>query len=782
MNFGNVTMGNFKELLFQWFALGCFVSMTTANFNHEVIFKGKCDMLNPCSQKCVELSYDGFVCACEPESHFLAQNGFLCIKKTEQIIDIDSPEANTGKEMMMNDEAPDDFDGSGSGDSYYDMEEDCEEVKCHAGGMCEMDLYGSAHCQCKLGTQGRYCEDSLLVKYPNFFGNSYMEFPTLEGIYHSFDIGIDFKPRSANGLLMFSSEREDGTGDYMAIMLVNGHVEFSFNCGTGPAIIRSNKTVTLNEWHSVMIGRDGRHGYMSVDNQGVNRGMSKGPYSKLTLRQNFYLGGHRSIGLISSTLGVEAGFSGCVERLIINDEDYDMRKEPLGLSIDGIDVGECSSDVCKEPLCKNGGTCVAQSADSHLCLCPLGYSGPACEQEILIHIPSFNGSSHLIHESLGNNHLSFIEIEIIFKPRSDNGMLVYSGFNTDGTGDFVSLALDNGHVEFRFDNGDGPAILRSDEPITMDQWHIVVASRTDTCDTLQVDSRPIVEGMASGGFTQTSFKTELYIGGVDNWDFVANKAEVSESFIGDIQRVVISDIPVDLVEDAIRGVNVLNAEHPCIGQPCQNHGDCLPFHDVYSCHCRLGFDGKNCEKEIEKVIEVPMFQGESYLWYTTEWIMNRIRGKQTDISLQFRSWGADGLILWSGKRYMEQSITSDFLSIGLEEGFLVVSYNLGGGTAELLSNTTLNDGEWHKLKIERDTQDAMLTVDGYMVKSHAPGLMTSLDVDNGLYLGGMADISELSAKRYSSGLVGCIRDLTLDGDLVELFESPADGRNVNHCQ
>ena len=59
---------------------------------------------------------------------------------------------------------------------------------------------------------------------------------------------------------------------------------------------------------------------------------------------------------------------------------------------------------------------------------------------------------------------------------------------------------------------------------------------------------------------------------------------------------MISDIPVDLVEDAVRGVNILNAEHPCIGQPCLNHGECIPFHDVYMCHCRLGYDGKNCEK------------------------------------------------------------------------------------------------------------------------------------------------------------------------------------------
>ena len=43
---------------------------------------------------------------------------------------------------------------------------------------------------------------------------------------------------------------------------------------------------------------------------------------------------------ISSLYGIDSGFSGCIERLIINDDDYDMRKEPLGFSIAGIDVGK----------------------------------------------------------------------------------------------------------------------------------------------------------------------------------------------------------------------------------------------------------------------------------------------------------------------------------------------------------------------------------------------------------------------------------------------------------
>ena len=67
--------------------------------------------------------------------------------------------------------------------------------------------------------------------------------------------------------------------------------------------------------------------------------------------------------------------------------------------------------------------------------------------------------------------------------------------------------------------------------------------------------------------------------------------------------------------------------------------------------------------------------------------------------------------------------------------FLSCSYNLGGGTAQLQSNQTLDDSQWHKVKVEREAQDAMLIVDGFKTKGRVPGLMTSLDVDNGLFLG-----------------------------------------------
>lgn len=56
--------------------------------------------------------------------------------------------------------------------------------------------------------------------------------------------------------------------------------------------------------------------------------------------------------------------------------------------------------------------------------------------------------------------MSFTEIEVVFKPSSQDGTLLYNGFSRDRKGDFISLSLHEGHLEFRFDLGTGPAVIR----------------------------------------------------------------------------------------------------------------------------------------------------------------------------------------------------------------------------------------------------------------------------------------------------------------------------------
>lgn len=53
-----------------------------------------------------------------------------------------------------------------------------------------------------------------------------------------------------------------------------------------------------------------------------------------------------------------------------------------------------------------------------------------------------------------------LALEVVFLARGPSGLLLYNGQKTDGRGDFVSLALRDGHLEFRYDLGKGAAVIR----------------------------------------------------------------------------------------------------------------------------------------------------------------------------------------------------------------------------------------------------------------------------------------------------------------------------------
>jgi len=64
------------------------------------------------------------------------------------------------------------------------------------------------------------------VRYPRFYGNSYLALPVLKNGYKELDIVLEFKPTAKFGLLFFSSEFEDARSDFFAVSLINGYLEF----------------------------------------------------------------------------------------------------------------------------------------------------------------------------------------------------------------------------------------------------------------------------------------------------------------------------------------------------------------------------------------------------------------------------------------------------------------------------------------------------------------------------------------------------------------------------
>uniref|UniRef100_A0A673IV16 Pikachurin-like n=1 Tax=Sinocyclocheilus rhinocerous TaxID=307959 RepID=A0A673IV16_9TELE len=648
----------------------------------------------------------------------------------------------------------------------------CDETVCPPDSFCINDYdTGGSRCHCNLGHQGDFCSEGLTVNFPKFYGYSHMTFEPLKNSYQSFQISLEFKAEVEDGLLLYCGENEHGRGDFTSLALVRGILHYRFNCGTGAAQIVSDSSIVIGQWHTVTIFRDGMNGWLRLDNDTPVSGRSQ------DWNYPFY----------EMAVGTNRGFQGCMQSLTVNSKAIDIRPWPKGNALSGADIGECSNSVCEKVTCANGGICFANRADGFICLCPLGYKGFLCEESFLLSLPQFNESMYSYASAPwpqpSHNYLSFMEFEMTFQPTNPDGTLLYT--DDAASRDFLSISLVGGYVEFRFDCGSGATVIRWSEAVAMDVWHELRVSRTAKNGILQADNQRPVEGMAEGAFTQIKCSSPLYIGGVPNYDITKMSAGVLRPFSGTVQKITLNDRTIELNPGQAFGVNVLNADHPCVENPCANGGTCRPKWDRYDCDCALGYDGKHCQKgektTVTESIEIPQFTGRSYLTYDNRDILKRVSGSRTNMFMRFKSTSKDGLLLWRGDSPMRAN--SDYLSLGLQDGALIFSYNLGSGAGTVVINGTFSDGKWHRVKAVRDGQSGKLTVDDYGAKTgRSPGKMRQLNINGDLYIGGMKEIALHTNRQYMRGLVGCISHFTLATDYhLSLVDDAADGKNINTC-
>ena len=157
--------------------------------------------------------------------------------------------------------------------------------------------------------------------------------------------------------------------------------------------------------------------------------------------------------------------------------------------------------------------------------------------------PSFNSTSFLEYRGLFSSTLTST-ISLVFNPAAPHALLLYYG-NVTNNRDFISLSLVDQRVEFRYDLGSGPAILTS-EPITLDLWHTVYATRVGTQGTLAVDSGTAVSRQSTGTTTQLNVNGRLFLGGVRDYSTVSSMAGSEVGFIGCIDTLQVSIYPFSL--------------------------------------------------------------------------------------------------------------------------------------------------------------------------------------------------------------------------------------------
>ncbi|XP_029051246.2 basement membrane-specific heparan sulfate proteoglycan core protein isoform X2 [Osmia bicornis bicornis] len=213
-----------------------------------------------------------------------------------------------------------------------------------------------------------------VVPYFSQAPESFIALPPLPDSYLKFNIEISFKPESYDGIILYNDESNRGNGDFILLSLVGGYPVFSFDLGSGPTIIRSEKSVTLSEWHTIKLQRNRKEGTMLVDGEGPYKGVAAGRKQGLDLKALLFVGGVPSDNTVNKYAEITSGFVGCISRLVIGEKEIDLIDDQTN------SVGITNCETCAENPCNNAGVCQeAATKNGYTCLCRAGYSGKHCD-------------------------------------------------------------------------------------------------------------------------------------------------------------------------------------------------------------------------------------------------------------------------------------------------------------------------------------------------------------------------------------------------------------------
>ncbi|XP_017274656.1 basement membrane-specific heparan sulfate proteoglycan core protein isoform X4 [Kryptolebias marmoratus] len=704
---------------------------------------------------------------------------------------------------------------------------------------------------------------------------SYLTLPTIKNAYKAFNIKINLRPDNVDGLILYAGmilyngQRKSTGADFISLGLVSGRLEFRFDVGSGMATIRDPNPIKLGEFHTVELHRNLTQGYIIVDGGEPISGTSQGKFQGLDLNEELHLGGYPNYTLLAKTAGIKTGFVGCIRQLVIQGEEVIFK------DLDRSSTGVTNCPTCKDDPCHNGGRCEDSDASLYKCNCPRGFTGSNCQHHSsrhchsdacgpdatcinrpsglgydcrchlgkfgdkcmegeLVTTPLFDGEkSFIAYPPLTNVH-DDLRVELEFKPVERNGLMFFCGGKKMKVEDFVSISMVEGHVEFRYELGTGQAVLLSPQPVSLGQWHRVVAERNKRAGHLRVDQGPVERRTSPGKSQGLNIHTPMYLGGVPSMDILPKPANVSNMFEGCIGEVFINNKKLDLSYSFTESKSISKCvdSSPCDRRPCLNGGECMSSAEYeYQCLCKDGFEGERCEVvkflcqsdfqchhggscvngkcvcspgytglscEESQVLSIPETQRNSeaseandspyqyaasfhnggYIALPKSIFPRSAPDSPETIEMEIKTTSSEGLVLWqgvetSGARNLrkmhgnkkvpgEHGKGKDFISLGLQKGHLAFSYQLGSGEAKILSRWAVNDGRWHKVTAVRTGKDGYIQIDGGdLQRGQSKGSSIMVNTKGSIYLGGAPDMAAMTGGKFSSGMTGCVRNLSL---------------------
>uniref|UniRef100_A0A8D0AQE6 Agrin n=1 Tax=Sander lucioperca TaxID=283035 RepID=A0A8D0AQE6_SANLU len=713
------------------------------------------------------------------------------------------------------------------GKLHHKSQKPCGSHPCLHGGTCEDD--GSDFsCKCPAGRGGSVCEKVIKYFIPSFGGQSYLAFPTMSA-YHTVRIAMEFRASEMTGILLYNGQ--EGKKDFISLALVNGKVELRFNTGSGTGTVVSKVQINQGRWHQLVVTRNRRNAMLSVDNEPHIEGESPRGTDGLNLDTNLFIGGvlEEMKQDVRERTAVATGLVGCIRLLDVNNRVLNLQ-ESEGDSLYGSGVGECGNNPCQPNPCNNGAACQVKEAEMFHCKCSKGFWGPTCADvhdpcepnrchpssqcQVLpeggykcecpmgregrhcekvverrgAYMPLFNGDSYLELKGLhlyGHDLRQKVSMTVILMANDSNGLIFYNGQKSDGKGDFISLSLNNGILEFRYDLGKGPATIRSNEAIQLNVWNTINLERSNRKGEIMVNKKDPVRGEAPNLHVDLNLKESLFVGGAPDYSRLARVAALTDGFKGTIQKIILMGTTILREENALRSSNIAMFQgHPCSQEPCHNSGRCNPMLDNYECACLSGFSGGRCQNTIyEKSAgetEAIAFDGRTFIEYHNAVTKSEKALLVNKFELSIRTEATQGLVLWSGKGVER----SDYIALAIVDGHVQMTYDLGSKPVVLRSSVRVNTNRWIRIKASRALRDGSLQVGNEAaVTGSSPLAATQLDTDGALWLGGLEELSVARRlpKAYSTGFVGCIKDVVVDGVELHLVEDALNSPRILHC-
>ncbi|XP_027200224.2 laminin subunit alpha [Dermatophagoides pteronyssinus] len=354
-----------------------------------------------------------------------------------------------------------------------------------------------------------------------------------------------------------------------------------------------------------------------------------------------------------------------------------------------------------------------------------------------------NNPTNLVESSTYN------KFSMKFKGDYPEGMLAYIGNPIDGSNDLVKrdtidemsigktkrksinydymcLELRRGKVVLIWDLGAGnPTMIEDTQNIYDQKWHQIIVERfgrlirlSVLTDKQRTESQQIAPGSASV-FNLDRDQSKIFIGGVPT-NIKLSPAVKNRHFYGVVSNVFLDNEPLGLW-------NVKNS---------------------------YNIQGDEQANELFTENNV-RFNGNSYIILAR----NDLNFKDTVfVSFQFKTFNKNGLLFLIGN----PSTKKPYFSIELNDGKVVVKYDLGSIFTKVPSEKTYNDGQWHFIKVNREGKECLVTVDNSDEQSgFSMGLSTDLITDDNIYVGGYRGLNPYY-EVTKEGFDGCIKDLQID--------------------